>query len=349
MTIQYQPKKQPTLLLGCKQNRSSTPSIDLKRNSSLSNYVLDNCLQKHIHAVLAESSDKMIAVLPLPEDAKGDDRHDVGRIRREISRMRRTLQSHPGQGIGEDDEDDEEYEEYDPDEEGPRPFNTKADLEIDLPAPRSIKFESTMTVEEYGDICADDVFRKAVMDPILAMLKEDGCENPFQAGMTVAVQMSGLRVPGLREYLAKEFHQMKVGGAGATKIAPVKDHMPIDNDVASNVAKFLDRKLTMADLTFKEINNGRVLAIVEPGTDLEDEGALGKNLFVGIFDRSDSWKWHQETAMVGMMGMMGMSLGGMLNALHQSDEEDYYTDQDFSSDEEEEDDEDEDDDEHDDE
>ena len=334
VTIQYQPKKQPTLLLGCKQNRSSSPSIDLKRNSSLSNYVLDDCLQKHIHAVLAESSDKMTAVLPLPEDAKGVDRHDVGRIRREISRMRRTLQSHPGQAISGDDEDDDEYDEYDPDEEGPRPFNTKVDLEIDLPAPRSVQYESTMTVEEYGDICADDVFRKAVLDPILAMMKEAGCENPFQAGMTVAVQMSGLRVPGLREYLAKELHQMKVGGTGATTIAPVKDHMPIDNDVVSNVAKFLDRKLTMADLTSKEMNNGRVLAIVEPGTDLEDEEALGKNMFVGIFDQSDSWKWHQETAMYGMMGP-GMSLGGMLNALSHSDEEDYYTDQEFYSDEEE--------------
>jgi len=330
VTIQYKPKESPSLLLGCQQKRSSTPSIDLKRNSTLSNFSLDDCLQKHIHATLAESFD-MGTILPLPDDAKGADRHDVGRIRRAISRMRRTLQSHPGQRIGEE-EDDDDYDEYDPEEEGPRPFNEKVNLEIDLPAPRSIEFQSTITTEEYGDICTD-VFQKAVWDPILAMMKDAECENPFQVGMTVAVQMSGLRVPGLREYLAKQLHQMKVGGAGATAIAPAKDHMPINSDVASNVAKFLDRKLTVADLTSKEVNS-RVLAILEPGANVDDEAALDEKMFALVVDRSESWPLHQEMA---MGGMFQKSLGGMMNALNQSYEEDYYSDMEFSDEDEEDD------------
>ena len=134
-TIQYKPKESPSLLLSCQQK---------KRNSTLSNYVLDDCLQKHIHATLAKSFD-METILPLPDDAKGADRHDVGRIRRAISRMRRTLQSHPGQLIGEEEDDDD----YDHKEEGPRPFNEKVNIEIDLPAPRSIEFQSIITTEEY--------------------------------------------------------------------------------------------------------------------------------------------------------------------------------------------------------
>lgn len=315
VNIQYKPKGCPSLLLSCQQKRSST-SIDLKRNSTLSNYVLDDCLQKHIHAALAKSLD-METILPLPDDAKGADRHDVGRIRREISRLRRTLQSHPGQRIGEEEDDDD----YDPEEEGPRPFNEKVNLEIDLPAPRSIEFQSTITTEEYGDICTD-VFQKAVWDPILAMMKDAECENPFQVGMTVVVQMSGLRVPGLREYLEKQLHQMKVGGADATAIASVEDQMP--------------RELTVADLTLKEVNS-RVHAILEPGANVDDEAALDEKMFALVVDHSESWPLYQEMAMCGMFQPQ-MSLGGMMNALDQSYEWDYYSDMEFSSDEDEDDD-----------
>jgi len=308
-TIQYKPKECPSLLLGCQQKRSSTPNIDLKRNSTLSNYALDDCLQKHIHATLAESFD-MGGILPLPDDAKGADRHDAGRIRRAVSRMRRTLQSHPGQRIGEE-EDDDDYDEYDPEEEeGPPPFNKKVNLELVLPAPRSIEFQSTITAEEYGDICTD-VFQEAVWDPVLAMMKDAECENPFQVGMTVAVEISGLRVPGLCEYLLKQLHQMKVGGAG----------------------EFLERKLTVSDLTLKELNS-RVLTVLEPGTNVDDESAANENIFALVVDRSDSWSLHQEKAECGI-DMFQMSAGGMLNALEQSYEWDYHSDMDFSSDEEE--------------
>lgn len=295
ISINYQPRKEPSVSL---RFVKKSEAIDQKHSSSdLSSDILDDSMQGFARAQIAKAFD-----VKLPSEPKADGRHDAGRVRREISRLRRRLQSHPGEAIR---EDEEEKEDYDDDEnKGPRPFNKEATLAITLDE-RNINLDMTVSTEKYGDICAQ-TFKKSIMDPLLAMMKVAGVENPFQDGKTVAVHINGLRVPGLAEYLAKELHRMKVGGACGTKLAPVIEKMP-SNDVASHVAAFLETDLALKDLTCKEINS-RVLAIAEPGTDLEDEAALNKGMFTIIIDQTESWNFHNEIAACGAFGG-AMTLG----------------------------------------
>lgn len=73
---------------------------------------------------------------------------------------------------------------------------------------------------------------------------------------------------------------------------------------------------------------------LEPGANVDDEAALDEKMFALVVDCSESWPLHQDMA---MGGMFQMSLSGMMNALNQSYEEDYYSDMEFSDEDEEDD------------
>lgn len=291
-TVEYRPKDRPSLTLSLKHKDGT----DLQRTSSnLSSAIIDDCLVSSVRAEISRRCG-----VDLPAKPTGDERHVAGRLRREVSRARRVLQSLVGQKIGEEADEDEDACEWD--WERVRPFNAEHCLSIELDDVR-VQLEMNLSSEVVGDACAG-AYRTAILEPLRDMMEEANLS--LQEGVKergVVVVLTGLKLPGVMEFLAKALHGLK--------------YPPSNNE---------EQALSMEDVNSHDMRDGRAMAIGETGTSCEvDKKIFFDNSFAAIVDNTDSWKFYYEMSVPDFTG----SLGACLHAMTHSDEEDYFTDQSF--------------------